>query len=60
MTAATTAKTVAAATGIFESEQISVVFNVNDDLSVGYGDRSETYDAQSATIADVTMESQEN
>ena len=57
-TAATTAKTVAAATGIFESEQISVVFNVNDDLSVGYGDRSETYDAQSATIADVTMDSQ--
>ena len=56
-TAATTAKTVAAATGIFESEQISVVFNVNDDLSVGYGDRSETYDAQSATIADVTMDS---
>ena len=55
--AATAAKTVAASTGIFESEQISVVFNVNDDLSVGYGDRSETYDAQSATIADVTMDS---
>ena len=55
--AATTAKTVAAATGIFESEQMSIAFNVNDDLSIGYGERTETYDAQSATVADVDMES---
>ena len=55
--AATNAKTVAAATGIFEAEQISIAFNVNDDLSVGYGERTETYDAQSATVADVDMES---
>ena len=41
-TANATAKTVAAATGYFESEQISVAFNVNDDLSVGYGERTET------------------
>ena len=56
-TAAATAKTVAAADGLFTMEQVSVVFNVNDDLSIGYGERSETYDAQSATIADVTMDS---
>ena len=42
----------------YSTSGMSVAFNVNDDLSVGYGDRSETYDAQSATIADVTMDSQ--
>ena len=58
--AANTAKTVATATGMFESEQISLAFNVNDDLSIGYGERTETYDAQdnaSTAIADVDMES---
>jgi hypothetical protein len=58
--AATTAKTVAAATGYFEAEQISLAFNVNDDLSVGYGERTETYNAQddaATAIANVDMES---
>ena len=55
--AATTAKTVAAATGYFESEQVSIAFNVNDDLSVGYGERTETYNAQAQSTEDVDMES---
>ena len=55
--AATAAKTVAAATGYFEAEQVSIAFNVNDDLSVGYGERTETYNAQAASTADVDMES---
>ena len=54
---ANAAKTVAAATGYFESEQVSIAFNVNDDLSVGYGERTETYNAQAESTADVDMES---
>ena len=54
----TTAKTVAAATGNFEFEKMSVAFNVNDNFSVSYGDLSETYDAQDdGTVADVDMDS---
>jgi outer membrane protein OmpU len=51
--AATTAKTVAAATGTFESEMMSIAFQVNDDLSISYGILDETYDASTS----VTMES---
>ena len=51
--AATTAKTVAAASGQFESEKMSVAFQVNDDLSISYGRLDETYDA----TTNVTMES---
>ena len=51
--AATTAKTVAAATGTFETEKMSIAFQVNDDLSVSYGILEETYDATTS----VTMES---
>lgn len=50
---AATAKTVAAATGIFETEKMSIAFQVNDDLSVSYGILEETYDATTS----VTMES---
>ena len=57
-TATTAAKTVAAATGQFESEMISIAFNVNENFSVSYGDLTETYDAQDmGTVADVDMDS---
>lgn len=53
--AITAAKTVAAASGIFETEKMSIAFQVNDDLSVSYGELEETYSAGSTT--DVTMQS---
>jgi hypothetical protein len=54
----TTAKTLAAATGNFEFEMISLALNVNDSFSVSYGDLTETYDAQDdGTVADVDMSS---
>ena len=58
--AATTAKTVRTATGIFESESMSIAFNVNDNLSISYTETDDTYDAQSnvkggTEIADVTQ-----
>ncbi len=59
-TAATSAKTVAAAGGFFESEMMSIAFNVNENLSVSYGELTETYNAQShqtTEIANVDMES---
>ena len=59
-TAATAAKTIAAAGGDFEFEKMSIAFNVNENLSVSWGELEETYDAQdnaSSAIADVTMES---
>jgi hypothetical protein len=47
--------------GIFETEQYSVAFNVNDNLSISYAKAEDTYDAQSnvaggTEIADVTMD----
>ena len=45
--AANTDKLVNVATGIFESDTISVAFNVNDNLSVSYAHADDTYDAQS-------------
>jgi len=61
-TATTTAKTVAAAGGDFESEAMSIAFNVNENFSVSWSELEETYDEQSnassgTEIADVTMES---
>ena len=59
-TAATVAKTVAAAGGFFESELMSIAFNVNENLSISYGELTETYNAQShqtTEIANVDMES---
>ena len=59
-TAATTAKTIAAAGGFFESEMMSIAFNVNENLSISYGELTETYNAQdnaSTAIANVDMES---
>lgn len=59
-TVTTAAKTVAAAGGDFESEAMSIAFNVNENLSVSWSELEETYDEQDAAataIADVTMES---
>ena len=41
----TTAKTVRTAAGIFESNSVSIAFNVNDDLSISYTETEDTYDA---------------
>ena len=46
-TAATSAKTIGSATGIFEDTQYSVSFNVNDNLSISYSNGDSTYDDQS-------------
>jgi outer membrane protein OmpU len=59
--AVTTDKLVNTATGIFESETMSIAFNVNDNLSVSYASAEDTYDAQSnvkggTETADVTMD----
>ena len=57
-TAATAAKTIAAAGGDFEFEKMSIAFNVNENLSLSWGELEETYDAQDdGTIADVEMSS---
>ena len=56
--AATAVKTVRTATGLFESESMSIAFNVNDNLSVSYTETDDTYDAQSdkaTNIIDVTQ-----
>ena len=58
--AATSAKTISTAGGFFESEMMSIAFNVNENLSVSYGELTETYNAQdnaSTAIANVDMES---
>ena len=62
-TASTDAKVVRVASGIFEGEQFSVAFNVNENLSVSYTDSSDVYDDQAAMsgtgttqIADVSMD----
>ena len=58
--AATAAKTIAAAKGNFEFEKMSIAFNVNENLSISWGELEETYDAQdnaSTAVADVAMES---
>ena len=55
---AATAKNVRTAAGFFESESISIAFNVNDDLSISYTETDDTYDSQddaSTAVADVTQ-----
>jgi outer membrane protein OmpU len=59
-TATTAVKTVGTSQGFFEGNQMSIAFNVNDNLSISYTDSEDTYDAQSnvksgAEVADVTM-----
>ena len=59
---AVSAKLIGTATGIFETEQYSLAFNVNDNLSISYAKAEDTYDAQGGAItgatavADVTMD----
>ena len=36
---------------------MSIAFNVNENLSISYGELEETYDTQGASEADVTMKS---
>jgi len=55
--ATTAAATVAASTGTFEFEKMSVAFNVNDNLSVSYGELTETYNPQDDSVANVDMDS---
>ena len=59
--AATSAKAIRTAAGIFEETQVSVAFNVNDNVSISYTDASDTYDAQdnaSTAIADVDQDTE--
>ena len=55
----TAAKTVGTSGGIFDSQSMSIAFNVNDDLSISYSETEDTYDSQdgSNTTVDVTQES---
>jgi len=56
-TAATTAKAIGTSAGIFENQQMSIAFNVNDNLSISYTESEDTYNAQAShdntDIADV-------
>ena len=54
---ATAAKAYTTATGNFEFEKISIAANVSDNMSISWGELTETYDAQSATVANVDMKS---
>jgi len=59
--ATTAAKVVRTAGGIFEETQMSIAFNVNDNVSISYTDASDTYDAQdnaATAIADVDMDTE--
>ena len=63
VTAATTAKTIGTSDGIFENQQMSIAFNVNDNLSISYTESEDTYDDQSNSssgteIADVDQETE--
>ena len=49
--ASTATKTLAAAGGIFESEEYVISFNINDNLSVSYAKAEDTYDAQAGFTA---------
>jgi outer membrane protein OmpU len=52
--AAASPATVGTSSGTFEAENMSVAFNVNDNLSVSWTDTSDTYDAGGvSTVADV-------
>ena len=58
-TATTAAKTVGTSSGQFEADNMSIAFNVNDDLSISYAETEETYDAQmkwQLQTTDVTQE----
>jgi hypothetical protein len=57
---ATAAKAYTTATGFFEYEKMSIAANVSDNMSISWGELTETYDSQShmaTNIADVEMKS---
>jgi outer membrane protein OmpU len=56
--AANSPATAGTSAGFFEAEQMSVAFNVNDNLSISYTDTSDTYDTQdgAGAIADVSKD----
>jgi len=59
--AATTAKAIRTAAGVFKETQMSISFNVNDNLSISYTDAEDDYDAQdnaSTAVANVSEDTQ--
>ena len=61
--ATTTAKFVRTAAGLFEETQVSIAFNLNDNVSISYTDATDTYDSQGdvtagTTNADVDMDTE--
>ena len=53
-TAATAAKLYTSASGNFEFEKMSIAANVNDNLSISWGELKETYDAQASSVSGAT------
>jgi len=59
--AITTAKVLRTAAGIFEETQMSIAFNVNDNVSISYTDSEDEYDSQdnaSTAVADVSQDTE--
>jgi outer membrane protein OmpU len=61
--ATTAAKTVGTSSGQFEAQNMSIAFNVNDDLSISYAEAEESYDTRdmltsTTETAEVTQESE--
>ena len=54
--ATTTAKAERTAGGLFEGEQMSIAFNVNDNMSISYTTSDETYDSQDDAATAVTTD----
>ena len=52
--ATTAAKVVRTAGGIFEETQMSIAFNVNDNVSISYTDSEDVYDSQGDVTAGTT------
>jgi outer membrane protein OmpU len=62
-TGATAAKVVRTAGGLYEETQMSIAFNVNDNVSISYTDADDNYDAQDnnssgTATADVSQDSE--
>jgi len=55
-TTTNTAKNERTAAGLFEGEQMSIAFNVNDNLSISYTQSDETYDNQDDVATAVTTD----
>ena len=58
-TTTTAAKAERTAAGLFEGEQMSIAFNVNDNLSISYTTSDETYDNQDDAATAVTTDDDE-